>query len=111
MPAKRLFTIALALLMGVSFATPSGARAAEFQDGGLRYETEDTITGTSTVTTATVLGCVGTCPDDVVIPDAAGGYPVTKIKQQAFPYTGIKTVVIGNSVTYIGPYAFQNSYF
>jgi hypothetical protein len=108
MAAKRLFPIVLALLMGVSFATPSGARAVEFQDGGLRYETETTI-GASPVTTAKVIGCVNTCPDNAVIPDTAGGYSVTKIGYNAFRSSPTKTVVIGNSVTLVDELAFANS--
>jgi len=107
MAAKRLFTIALALLLGVSFATPRDARASVFEADGLRYETDVITVDSSPLTIARVLGCVGTCPDDLVIPDALGGYPVYYISGGAFMSSGIKTVVIGNSVKYIGDNAFR----
>lgn len=106
MAAKRLFPIVLALLMGVSFATPSGARATEFEADGLRYATDDITVDSSP---ARVLGCVGTCPDDLVIPDALGGHPVYTISDAAFISSGIKTVVIGNSVKYILDMAFRDT--
>lgn len=113
MPAKRIFSIALALLLGVSFATPSGARAAEFFEGGLRYESEVISTGAGTVTVAQVMGCQENvpCPDDLVIPDTAGGYPVTKIANYAFRQSSVKTAVIGNSVTHIGIESFEGPAF
>ena len=115
MPAKRIFSIALALLLGVSFATPSGARAFlwpeqyDFEVGGLGYKTEVITTGASTVTVAKVVGCVRDCPDELVIPDSAGGYPVTVIETGAFQYSGATTAVIGNSVTQIKDYAFHTN--
>jgi len=109
MAAKRLFPIVLALLMGVSFATPRGARATEFEADGLRYATDDITVDSSPLTIARVLGCVGTCPDDLVIPDALGGNPVYTISDAAFISSGIKTVVIGNSVKYILDMAFRDT--
>ena len=99
MPAKRALSAALALLLAVSFAAPSGARADS--DAGFEY----TVTGG----VATVTGCTGTCPAALVIPGILGGYSVTSIGDYAFSGNALTSVTIGNKVTSIGYAAFNNN--
>ena len=96
MPAKRIVSAVLALLLAVSFAAPSGARADS--DAGFEYS----VTGTS----ATVTGCTATCPAALVIPDTLGGYSVTSIGYQAFKNKAITTLTIPSTVTTIDADAF-----
>ena len=102
MPAKRALSAALALLLAVSFAAPSGARATA-SDAGFEYF----VTGS----TATVTACVTTCLTTLVIPATLGGYSVTGIGVGAFASNNLTTVSIPNSVTSIGGYAFYNNLF
>ena len=97
MPAKRALSAALALLLAVSFAAPSGARATA-SDAGFEYF----VTGS----TATVTACVTTCLTTLVIPATLGGYSVTGIGVGAFASNNLTTVSIPNSVTSIGASAF-----
>jgi hypothetical protein len=99
MPAKRLLTAALALLLAVSFAAPSGARA--LSDAGFEY----TVAGGA----ATVTGCTSTCPATLVIPDTLGGLSVTRINTRAFNAKGITSVTIPSSVTSIGQLSFTGN--
>ena len=99
MPAKRVLTTALALLLAVSFAVPSGARA--LSAGGFEY----TVTGG----VATVTGCTGACPTTLVIPATLDGYSVTSIGISAFRLNALTTVTIPNSVTSIGMTAFEDN--
>jgi hypothetical protein len=98
MPAKRILTAAMALLLAASFAAPSGARALSAD--GFNY----TVTSGS----ATVTGCTTTCSGTLVIPGSLGGYPVTRIGETAFSYDALTTVTIPNSVTSIGDAAFYH---
>ena len=96
MPAKRVLAVALTLLLAVSFAAPSGARAlAEY---GFTY--------TQSGGEATVTGCDGACPTTLNIPAVLGGYFVTTIGDFAFSDNALTTVTIGSSVTSIGISAF-----
>ena len=99
MPAKRILSAALALLLAVSFAAPSGARALSAD--GFEYTVSDGV--------ATVTGCTSTCPTTLVIPATLGGYSVTTIGNSAFRDNALTTVTIGSSVTSIGDYAFYNN--
>ena len=98
MSTRRIVSAALALLLVVSFAAPSGARAAK--EGGFGYTVKS---GTAA---ARVDGCVDACPTALVIPDTLGGYPVTAIGTAAFKYDDITSVTIPNSVTIIMTDAF-----
>ena len=97
MPAKRIVSAVLALLLAVSFAAPSGARA--LSDAGFEYIGNDGA--------ATVTGCTSTCPAALVIPDTLGGNSVTTIGNYAFYNNALTSVTIPNSVTTIGNYAFE----
>jgi hypothetical protein len=99
MPAKRALSAALALLLAVSFAAPSGARA--LSAGGFEYTVADSA--------ATVTGCTSTCPTALVIPATLGGYSVTTIGGYAFDGNSLTSVTIPNSVTSIGAYAFLSN--
>jgi hypothetical protein len=96
MPAKRLLTATLALLLAVSFAAPSGARAASA--AGFEYTVADGA--------ATVTGCSSTCPTTLVIPARLGGYRVRSIGDAAFTHNFLTSVTIPNSITSIGDSAF-----
>jgi hypothetical protein len=89
----------MALLLAVSFAAPSGARADS--DAGFEYS----VTGTS----ATVTGCTVTCPTTLVIPATLGGYSVTSIGAYAFDYNALTSVTIPNSVTSIADSVFREN--
>ena len=99
MPAKRALSAALALLLAVSFAAPSGARA--LSDAGFNYTVTDDV--------ATVTGCTSTCPTTLVIPATLDIYPVTSIGDGAFNYTSMTAATIPDSVVSIGVGAFYGS--
>jgi hypothetical protein len=106
MPAKRVLSVALTLLLAVSLAAPSGARAASAD--GFNY----TLTGSD----ATVTGCTSTCPTTLVIPATLDGYSVITIGFRAFDSNSmtpegdkLTTVTIPNSVTTIGDAAFADN--
>ena len=89
------------LLLGVVvsvtlLATGSPVRALE--DSGFKYNLVDG--------TATVMGCVGTCPTALVIPATLGGFVVANIGADAFNSEGLVSVMIPSSVTSIGGGAF-----
>jgi hypothetical protein len=100
MSAKRGLSAAFALLLAVRFAAPSGARA----------ESADGFTYTVSGSEATVTGCVGTCPTNLVIPSTLGGVTVTTIEARAFKFVPINTLVLPPTLTTIGMYAFNASW-
>ena len=99
MPAKRALSAAFALLLAVSFAAPSGARAVSA--GGFTY---DGSPGGATVT-----GCDGICPTTLTIPDTLCGQPVTSIGDGAFETSLLTSVTIPDRVMSIGRNAFYNN--
>ena len=99
MPAKQALSAVLALLLAVSFAAPSGARA--LSDAGFEY--------TVSAGAATVTGCTGPCSATIVIPGTLGGDPVTSIGDFAFNDNLLESVTIPDSVTSIGDFAFNNN--
>jgi hypothetical protein len=54
-----------------------------------------------------VTGCVGECPNDLVIPEVIDGYNVISIGEDAFTYNQLITVTIPDSVTNIAEDAFS----
>ncbi len=99
MPAKRALAVALTLLLAVSFAAPSGARAlAEY---GFTY--------TQSGGEVTVTGCDGACPTTLNIPAVLGGYFVTKIGDYAFDIESLVALSIPSTVTSIGVGAFDSN--
>ena len=99
MPIKRIVSAALPLLLAVSFAAPSGARA--LSAGGFNY----TLTGG----VAAVTGCTSTCPTTLLIPATLGGFLVTTIGSEAFNTQSLVALTIPSTVTSIGGSAFANN--
>jgi hypothetical protein len=99
MPVKRALSAALALLLAVSFAAPSGVRA--LTEAGFEYIVTDGA--------ATVTGCDGACPSTLDIPSTLGGNSVTTIGWGAFQIKDLTSVTIPNSVTTIGYIAFAGN--
>ena len=99
MSAQRLLTAGLALLLAVSFAAPSGARAL----------TEYGFTYTQTGGAVTITGCDSTCPTTLDIPAVLGGYFVTRIGDYAFAAESLTAVTISSTVTTIGVAAFVSN--
>jgi hypothetical protein len=97
MPAKRILSAALALLLVVIFAAPSGARA--LSDAGFEYTVTDGA--------ATVTGCTATCPVNLVIPGTLGGYSVTSIGSYAFHASGLTSLTLPNTLVSIADFAFE----
>ena len=58
---------------------------------------------------ATVTGCDGACPADLVIPATVDGNPVTAVAAHAFQGQGLSSVSMADSITSIGEYAFFNN--
>jgi hypothetical protein len=96
MSTRRIVSAALALLLAVSFATPSGARALSADE--FEYTVTDGV--------ATVTGCTGTCPTTLIIPSTLGGFAVTSIGAYAFVNNLLTTLTLSDLVTSIGDAAF-----
>lgn len=86
--------LVLALFIGIFPATSASAAKA----GAFTYKI---VNGE-----AIIMGLSGYANFDGIIPDTLDGYPVTTIGDYAFNYSGIKKIVIPDSVTSIGGYAF-----
>ena len=99
MPAKRVLAVALTLLLAVSFAAPSGARAL----------TQYGFTYTQSGGEAIVTGCDGACPTTLNIPAVLGGYFVTTIGIFAFSDNALTSVTIPSTVTTIGTGGFYQN--
>jgi hypothetical protein len=68
----------------------------------VRALTADGFTYTVSAGSATVTGCDGTCPYNVVIPSTLGGSSVVGISDNAFYSNLLASITIPNSVTSIG---------
>ena len=99
MPAKRVITVALTLLLAVSFAAPSGAHA--LSEHGFTY--------TQSGGEVTITGCETTCPTTLNIPAVLGGYFVTTIGSTAFEGASLVALTIPSTVASIGFGAFANN--
>jgi hypothetical protein len=99
MPAKRIYSAVLALLLVVSFAAPSGARALS----------EYKFTYTQSGGAVTITGCDGICEATIDIPAVLGGYFVTTIGDEAFDFEGLVALTIPITVTSIGAAAFAGN--
>ena len=75
----------------------------------VRALTADGFTYTVSAGSATVTGCDGTCPWNVVIPATLGGSSVVGIGDYAFYSNLLASVTIPNSVTSIGNSAFGSN--
>ena len=97
MPASRLIAYLLASILAVSFAAPAGVRALTAD--GFTYVVEDDA--------ATLTGCDGTCPANLVLPATLGGLPVAKVGDGAFSSKSLTSVTLAESIVTIGEAAFS----
>jgi hypothetical protein len=58
---------------------------------------------------ATLLGCDSICPNDLIIPENVGGYPVTSIQPGAFESSQINSVQFPNTMEIIGRSGFYDN--
>ena len=96
-PASRLIAYLLASILAVSFAAPAGVRALTAD--GFTYVVEDDA--------ATLTGCDGTCPANLVLPATLGGLPVAKVGDGAFSSKSLTSVTLAESIVTIGEAAFS----
>ncbi len=93
---QRLLSAVLMLALAVSILAMTALADTE---GDWEYSVEN---GEATITAYTGSG------GDIVIPSALGGYPVTSLASHLFSSRSeLKSVVIPDSVTYIGAWAFS----
>lgn len=84
--------------MGVSLFEMFSLKAEAYQkEGNFEYSVYE-----GKVTIARCINPVG----DIVIPETLGGYPVTRIGYEAFHHSSLTSIVIPESITSIGGYAF-----
>jgi hypothetical protein len=80
-----------ALLASVVSLTTVGVSAIPAQAAS------ETLTYTTDANNkVTITGCVGTCPETLVIPSTLGGNPVTNIGEFAFIHSPVTSVTIPN---------------
>ena len=60
--------------------------------------------------TATLTGCVSTCPTELVIPELYDGSRVVAIGERAFNRLPIESVELPTGLVKIGPFAFRGGY-
>lgn len=99
-PRLRLLSALLSVAMLFTFL-PTAAFAAT-------PNPESDFTYTISENSVTITGYKGK-DTDVIIPYKIGGYPVTKIGENAFQKSSLTNITIPNSVTSIGNYAFNSS--
>ena len=96
----RILRVGLAAAILTSCGAMANIQVARaLSDGAFTY----TVSGGE----ATITGCQGTCPSEVVIPASIGSYPVRSVG--GFSNGKIKTVTIANSVATINEYAFSGN--
>lgn len=77
---------------------------AAFNTAALKYRGDGS--------TVTITGCVGgpqECPATIVIPNALGGLPVTRVGGEAFASDTVTSLTIAKTVTSIGDGAFSGA--
>jgi hypothetical protein len=99
-PVHRLSRLLAGLVVSVTLLA-TGAPVRALEASGFTYVVSS---GSATVT-----GCVGTCPANLVIPATLGGYSVTIVDYAAFFSKQLTSVTIPNSVTIIGNHAFRDN--
>lgn len=94
MPSRPLskYILSSIFLIGSNFASSSDEFTYDVIDGG-----------------AEVTGCVGECPNDLVIPEEINGYSVTSIGNEAFDNNELTSAIIPSSVQNIGSNAFTGN--
>lgn len=96
---RKLLTLALSILMVLTLIPVAGISAFA-EDTNFIYEDYGEFIA--------IAGYNGTVPENLVIPSEINGLPVEEIEYDAFyECDELKSVVIPNSVTYIGAYAFS----
>jgi len=96
-PANRFIACLLVSILAVSFAAPAAVRALTAD--GFTYVVEDDA--------ATLTGCDGTCPANLVLPTTIGGLPVVKVGDAAFSFKNLTSVTLAESIVTIGEGAFS----
>ena len=97
---KRMLTILVVSAMLMSFVPAFGLASDAETYGDWKYTVSDG--------SATIIGYNGFCSGELDIPSQIGGYRVTSIGDCAFEWCdGLTSVVIPDSVTSIGDYAFS----
>jgi hypothetical protein len=99
-PVRFLSRLLLGVVVSVTLLA-TGAPARALEASGFTYVVSSR--------SATVTGCVGTCPTTLAIPATLGGYSVKTIAPSAFRDKQLTSVTIPNSVTSIDKYAFRDN--
>lgn len=99
-PRLRLLSALLSVAMLFTFLPTAAFAATPNPESDFTYTISDN--------SVTITGYKGT-DTDVIIPYKIGGYPVTKIGENAFQKSSLTNITIPISVTSIGNYAFHSS--